>query len=186
MKDERVSLNEGSNTEYVAAIDNIVHINNHELGAAIIILQEIQSVFGYVSPAMLERVSQWTGIPTSALYSIVTFYAQFRLEPVGENVIKVCHGTACHLAGAEKLTEAVEIETGARTGQTSADAKFTVEKVACLGCCSQGPVMTINDETLAKMTPESARKIVKQLREGCKCGKHTIAENNSREVTAND
>jgi NADH-quinone oxidoreductase subunit E len=90
------------------------------------------------------------------------------------------------LAGAEKITEAVEIETGAKTGQTSADGKFTVEKVACLGCCSQGPVMTINDETLAKMTPESARKIVLQMREGCKCSEPVGAEGNSEEVIASE
>lgn len=181
MSDERVLLSDSSNSKIVSTIDNIIHNNNDEMGAAIMILQQIQTAFGYVSPEMLERVSQWTGISTSALYSIVTFYAQFRLVPVGENVLKVCHGTACHLAGSEKITEAVEIEAGAKTGQTSADGIFTVEKVACLGCCSQGPVMTLNDETLAKMTPEAARKIVKKLREGCSCGEHDDTASSSRE-----
>jgi NADH-quinone oxidoreductase subunit E len=132
MKDERVPFNRGSDSECIAIIDTIVHKNNHEIGAAIMILQQIQSSFGYVSPAMLERVSQWTGISTSALYSIVTFYAQFRLEPVGENVIKVCHGTACHLAGAEKITEAVEIETVRKQGKPAQMQSSQLKKLPVL------------------------------------------------------
>jgi len=170
MSEAQVSLNQKNSDNLYGVIDKIVGNNNLDMGSAIIILQKIQGTFGYVSPEMLERVSQLTGIPTSMLYSIVTFYAQFRIEPIGENLIQVCHGTACHLAGAEKISEAIEIETGAKAGHTSPDGKFTIEKVACLGCCSLGPVMNINDETCARMTPESARQMIKQRREGCHCG----------------
>jgi NADH-quinone oxidoreductase subunit E len=150
-------------------IDGIIGQENTEMGSAIKILQKVQASFGYVSSAMLERISQLTGISTSELYSIITFYAQFRLEPIGENLIQVCHGTACHLAGAEKITEAIELESGSVNGKTSPDGKFTVEKVACLGCCSLAPVININGETYGRMTPEKARQLVREKRNGCSC-----------------
>lgn len=165
MKEAKAQLNVNEANPF-AVIDKIVHTSNLDQGAAIVILQQIQAAFGYVSPEMLDRISQLTGIPTSVLYSIVTFYAQFRLEPVGEYLIQVCHGTACHLAGAERVSQAVQMESGATEGHTSPDGKFTLEKVACLGCCTLGPVMTINEETFGRMTPELARKLIKAKREG--------------------
>lgn len=150
-------------------IDAIVHQFNAEKGAAMLILQQVQAQYGYVSPEMINRISQLTEIPASELFGVVTFYSQFRLNPVGENFIQVCHGTACHLAGAEKISEAVENVTGAKAGTTSDNGKFTLEHVACLGCCSHGPVMTINDETYAKMTPEQVKKLLKSKGNGCQC-----------------
>lgn len=169
MKETKEGLSHDGGANPFVDVDKVVHDNNLDVGAAIVMLQKIQGKMGYVSNEMLDRVSKLTGISTSMLYSIVTFYAQFRLEPVGENLIQVCHGTACHLAGAERISEAISMEAGAEAGHTSADGKFTVEKVACLGCCSLGPVVNINDETMVRLTPEEARKIVKQRREGCTC-----------------
>lgn len=185
MKDGRVPETGNADANPFSVIDAIVHENHLDLGSAIVILQQIQAAFGYVAPYMLERVSELTGIPTSELYSIVTFYAQFRTEPIGENLIQVCHGTACHLAGAEKISEVLENETGAKAGKTSPDRKFTVQKVACLGCCSHGPVVTVNEETYAKMSPEKARKLVQQTRQGCSCGAISCeGEQVQEEVTA--
>ncbi len=149
------------NTELIAGI---VYRNNAEKGSAIPILQEVQSTFGYVPPAAIQSISEATGIPASDLYSIVTFYSQFRLEPLGENTIKVCHGTACHLAGANRVTQAVEMATGAQEGRTSADGKFTLERVACLGCCSLAPVLMVNDEVHARVKPEEIRKMVEEVK----------------------
>jgi len=146
------------------AIMEVVQRHQAEQGPAIPILQDIQSAFGYVSPQMLERASEFSGIPVSELYSIVTFYAQFRMEPIGENLIQVCHGTACHLAGAEKITASLQFETKASAGGTSPDGKFSLEKVACLGCCSLAPVITINEETYGRLTPDKIKKIVKETR----------------------
>ncbi|MBS3902738.1 MAG: NADH-quinone oxidoreductase subunit NuoE [Dethiobacter sp.] len=147
-------------------IDAIIQRHNVDPGAAIPILQDIQNAFGYVAPEVLERVSELTGIWASELYSIVTFYSQFRMEPIGENLIQVCHGTACHLAGAEKITEALQHETGARGGGTSPDGKFTLEKVACLGCCSLAPVITVNEETFGRLTPAAVGKVIGEVRKG--------------------
>lgn len=148
-------------------IDDIVKKVGVNRTPSMMILQAIQSTYGYVAPEMLERVTELTGVPTSTLYSIITFYAQFRLEPIGENLIQVCHGTACHLAGAERITNAMEMETGTEAGKTSADRKFTIDKVACLGCCSMGPVITVDGQTYGNVTPDDVQKIIKQKRECC-------------------
>ncbi len=152
-----------------AALDQIIDSFASDRGAAMMILQKVQATFGYVSPEIIDYISQVTGTPASDLFGIATFYAQFRLEPLGENIIQVCHGTACHLAGAEQISEAVINEAGVQPGGTSADGKFTLEHVACLGCCSHGPVITLNGTTHARMSPEKVKKLVKEARKGSKC-----------------
>lgn len=145
------------------ALNSIVYRNNVEKGSAIPILQEVQNRFGHVSPAAIQAISEATGIPASDLYSIVTFYAQFRLEPLGEHTVKVCHGTACHLAGADKVTHAFEMATGAKEGGTSIDDKFTHERVACLGCCSLSPVVMIDGEIHARVQTDKVKKLVQDV-----------------------
>ncbi|WP_051534268.1 NADH-quinone oxidoreductase subunit NuoE [Desulfitibacter alkalitolerans] len=144
-------------------VEEIVTRFETKRGAAIPILQSIQTEFGYVPKPSLKKVSSLTGIPASDLFSIVTFYAQFRLQPIGDNLIQVCHGTACHLAGAEEITGALLRAAKIQEGNTSPDRKFTIEKVACLGCCSLAPVLTINGETFGKLTPESAVRLLKKI-----------------------
>ncbi len=160
------------------ALKEIVMRHEGQKGAAIPILQDIQGVFGYISPEMLQRAGEFSGIPVNDLYSIVTFYAQFRLEPIGKNLIQICHGTACHLAGAEKITESLQFETKAPAGKTSEDGLFTLEKVACLGCCSLAPVMTINEETFGHLSPDGVRKVIRETR------KISSAEKSREEVTS--
>ena len=156
----------------LATIDAIVHKHNVEPGAVIPVLQEIQDTYGYVPPLAIERAAENMNIPASEIFGIVTFYTQFRLQPLGENLIKVCHGTACHLCGAERISDALSQEVGAKEGETSHDNKFTVERVACLGCCSLAPCIMINDETHGRLTPEAVRKVVNEIREA----RVTIAE----------
>ncbi|MCL6472742.1 MAG: NADH-quinone oxidoreductase subunit NuoE [Firmicutes bacterium] len=151
-------------------IDEVIHKHNAERGAVIPILQEVQSIYGYIPPIAIDRIAKITSIPNGEIYGTATFYNMFRLEPLGENLVKVCHGTACHLAGAERITEAISIEVGAKEGQTSPDGKFTVEQVACLGCCSSAPALMINDEVYGRLTPESVRKALKKFRYGNRDG----------------
>lgn len=148
-----------------AVIDSIVHKHNVHPGAMIAILQEIQDYYGYIPPSAILRVSLDTGVPASEIYGIVTFYAQFRLQPQGEITIKICDGTACHLNGADKIADAVCQCVGAKEGETSADGKFTVEKVACLGCCSLAPTIMINDEAYGRLTPENVAGIIQEFQE---------------------
>jgi NADH-quinone oxidoreductase subunit E len=146
-------------------IDAVVEKYRSQPGAMIAILQDIQSTYGYVSTESISRVSAGTGVPTSEIYGIVTFYAQFRMKPQGENLIKVCHGTACHLNGAEQIADSVCKCVGAKEGETSPDNKFTVEKVACLGCCSLAPTIMINDEAYGRLNPDRVRKVIKEFLE---------------------
>jgi NADH-quinone oxidoreductase subunit E len=146
------------------AIDAIVHKHNVEPGAVIPILQEIQEAYGHVPPVAIQRVAEHMNIPASEIYGIVTFYAQFRLQPLGKNLVRVCHGTACHLSGAEMVAEALAQATGAKEGETSPDDLFTVERVACLGCCSLAPCIMVNNETHGRLTPESVSKLVAEMR----------------------
>jgi NADH-quinone oxidoreductase subunit E len=149
----------------LAVIDAIVHKHNVEPGAVIPILQEIQDAYGYTPPVAIQRIADNIGAPASEIYAIVTFYAQFRLEPTGENLIKVCHGTACHLSGAERIAQAIAQATGAEEGETSQDGKFTIERVACLGCCSLAPCIMVNNEVHGRLTPEAVNKVVSQIQE---------------------
>ena len=128
------------------------------------ILQEIQESLGYLPEEALVFVSEEVGIPLGKIYGVVTFYSQFYLSPRGKNIIRVCHGTACHIGGAERISEAVSEELGVGEGATTEDGEFTVERVACLGCCSLAPCLMVNDETHARLSPRKIKRIVKKYR----------------------
>jgi len=98
------------------------------------------------------------------IYGVVTFYSQFYLSPRGKNIMRVCHGTACHIGGAERISEAVSEELGVDEGATTEDGEFTVERVACLGCCSLAPCVMVNDETHARLSPRKIKRMVKKYR----------------------
>jgi NADH-quinone oxidoreductase subunit E len=149
----------------ITVIDDIVCKNNAQPGAMIAILQGIQNTYGYIPRTAILRVSEDTGVSASDIYGIITFYAQFRLKPQGEYVIKVCHGTACHLNGAERIADSICNCVGAKEGETSADNKYTVEKVACLGCCSLAPTVMINNETYGQLIPDNVGKVIKEFEE---------------------
>ena len=163
-----------------SVIDAIAHKHNVQPGAVIPALQEIQDAYGYIPPAAIERIAQNIGVPASEIYGIVTFYAQFRLKPVGENLIKVCHGTACHLSGAEKIAQAISQAAGAKEGETSHDGKFTVERVACLGCCSLAPCIMVNNEVRGRLTPEAVKKVLSEVHEAEKSVPQNEIEDVSR------
>jgi NADH-quinone oxidoreductase subunit E len=146
-----------------AAIAGVIARYAGNKGAVIPVLQEVQAALGWLSPGTLAAVAGGLGIPVSQIYGVATFYTQFRLKPVGRHLVRVCHGTACHVSGAEKISEALRSSMGAGDGETTADGKFTVESVACLGCCSLAPVMMIDSETFGRLTPDSAAKAVKEF-----------------------
>jgi NADH-quinone oxidoreductase subunit E len=135
-------------------------------GVLIPLLQEAQAADGYISRAAMEEIHRRSGIPLAHVYGVATFYAQFRLSPVGRHLVKVCHGTACHVAGAREITEALETELGVATGTTTADGLYTLETVACLGCCSLAPVITIGAETHGGLDTSAARRALRQHRRG--------------------
>lgn len=133
-------------------------------GNLIPLLQGAQALYGYIPHDAFQYISKEAGINLSEIYGVATFYAQFRLHPVGKHIIKVCHGTACHVQNANSITDALVDALGIVDGGTTEDNLFTLESVACLGCCSLAPVMMIGDETFGKLTGQEAVKIVKNIR----------------------
>ena len=129
-------------------------------GNVIPLLQKTQDIYGYLpQPAMLD-IARVTGKTPAEIYGVATFYAQFRFTPMGKHVMKVCHGTACHVQGADSLDTVVEQKLGVKPGNTTSDGEFTVERVACLGCCSLAPVVMIDGEVYGRLTGDKLGKIV--------------------------
>lgn len=145
-------------------IDPLIQKYKGKKGSLIPLLQGVQAVYGYIPRAAFERLAAETGLTLSDMYGVATFYAQFRLSPVGKHIIKVCHGTACHVQGADSISTALKEALKINDGETTPDKLFTLETVACLGCCSLAPVMMIGDETYGKLTGSSAVKIIKEIK----------------------
>jgi len=132
-----------------------------EEGRLIPLLQRVQEKDGFMSRERIEEIHKQSGIPLAQIYGVATFYAQFRFTPVGKNLVRVCHGTACHVSGANEITKAMEDELGIVTGETTADGLFTLEMVSCLGCCSLAPVIMINNSTHGNLTEKEVKKVLK-------------------------
>ncbi len=132
-------------------------------GIIIPLLQETQKIYGYLPRQALVMIADATNTEVSQVYGVATFYSQFRLKPVGKHIIRVCHGTACHVSGAERITEACEEHLGIKDGETTPDRQFTLESVACLGCCSLAPVMMIDDTTYGRLNDREAKRILKKF-----------------------
>ncbi len=135
-----------------------------ESGTLIPLLQSAQDTYGYIPESAINYISKITGIPPADIYGVVTFYAQFRLKPIGKYVIKICNGTACHVNNAKKINEAIEEELGIKYDETTEDGLFTYQSVACLGCCSLSPVIMINNETYGRLTPQKVKKILRDYK----------------------
>jgi NADH-quinone oxidoreductase subunit E len=133
-------------------------------GVLIPLLQEAQQADGYISRARMVEIHRESGIPLPHIYGVATFYAQFRLQPVGRHLVRVCHGTACHVTGARGITETLESELGVATGDTTEDGQYTLETVACLGCCSLAPVITVGPDTFGALDASSARRALRRHR----------------------
>jgi NADH-quinone oxidoreductase subunit E len=133
-------------------------------GELIPLLQSAQNHFGYVPRTAIRYISSVTGIPESEVYGVITFYNQFRLRPMGRHLVRVCCGTACHVAGSRMLLDSLQAELGVETGETTEDGLFTLLTVACLGCCSLAPVIMVDEETHGRLTAASVRKIIRGMR----------------------
>ena len=148
----------------LALLDSLIVGYKGKKGSVIPLLQGAQDIYGYIPDSAFRKISEDTGLSLSDLYGVATFYAQFRLKPVGKHIIKICHGTACHVQNAKELTESLEEALKIKDGETTEDRMFTLESVACLGCCSLAPVMMIGDQTYGKLTGNAAVKVIKNIR----------------------
>ena len=138
-------------------VDQLVAQEGRSKESAIILLQAIQSHYRYLPDEALRRLCELTEITPAEVAGTSSFYGQFRRSPVGRHVVRVCHGTACHVAGARQITEELRRHLAIpEGGDTDAERLFTVDEVACLGCCSLAPVLTVDGHTSGRLTPATA------------------------------
>lgn len=126
-------------------------------------MQKTQEIYGYIPSDAVYLISQRTGLSPAKILGVASFYSQFRLQPIGKYLIMLCKGTACYVNGADRIAEAIYEELGIGDNETTDDGLFTLSLVSCLGCCSLAPVMMINENTYGSLTPEKAKKILREL-----------------------
>ena len=143
------------------ALDRLVEERfNHDKENLIMILQAIQAQYNYLPRAALAYLSEKIEIPLSRIYGVATFYSTFSLEPRGKNIISICLGTACHVRGAGRVLERIEDTLHVENGETTEDGLFTLESVRCIGCCSLGPVVKINEDVHGRIASEDLAQIL--------------------------
>jgi len=148
----------------LSEIERIVERIGTEPKDALNILLRIQSMYRYLPEEALRHVCEITAITPAQLTGVSTFYSQFRHKPVGKHIIRVCHGTACYVLGAERITDAVRKYLSIEEDEdTDADRMFTVENVACLGCCSLAPCLMIDEITYGHLTPQNTYKSIENF-----------------------
>lgn len=131
-------------------------------GALIEVLHRAQHIFGYLPEEVQSFVAEKLNVPASKVYGVVSFYSYFTTEPRGEYVVNVCMGTACFVRGAANVLAEFEKQLGIKVGQTTADGKFTMEVLRCVGACGLAPVVTINDRVYGHVTPKEVAKILNE------------------------
>lgn len=162
----KTKVTESQSTELdFAVVRKILTRRGKAQSACVQILQDLQQEFGYLPGPALEYVINNSEISAKQLYGVATFYGQFRFSAAGRYLIRVCHGTACHVNGSEKISSLISKELGIRDQETTADGLFTLESVACLGCCSLAPVMMINDTVYGRLTANKIREILDNYRQ---------------------
>lgn len=141
-------------------LEEILGSYRGDRGELVPILQEVQDNLGYLPEKIMLDIAKFIGVPESHVYSVASFYAQFRLLPLGRKRVAVCRGTACHIRGAPQILNTVEKTIGLKEGETSDDMEYTLETVACIGCCALAPCIRINMDVSGEMTPERAKEVL--------------------------
>lgn len=139
------------------------HVNSP--GQLLPVLLDIQHKVGYLPEGGVQAIAEFLGIDVGEIYSVASFYSQFRLTPVGKNYVQVCRGTACHIRGAPRILAELENQTGISEGETSSDMKYTLETVACMGCCALAPAIKVNNNVHGELTTSKAGNIIMSLSE---------------------
>lgn len=147
----------------ISRVDAIIDKWDCDPDFVIEMFQDVQDQFRHIPKEALERVADRTGKPRGTLFHIATFYKAFSLEPRGEKDIQVCMGTACYVKGAPDVLAALERELGVKSGETTADGKFTLTEVRCVGACGLAPVVTIGDEVLGGVKSSEVPDIIKRF-----------------------
>jgi NADH-quinone oxidoreductase subunit E len=141
-------------------IETVLPLFSKERGSLIPILQEIQARFSYLSAGAMQLVADHVGLSSCEVYGVASFYNQFRFTPPGKHQIKVCLGTACQVKGGDIILEGFERKLSIQAGQTSADREFSIDKVACVGCCALAPVAQVDETIHGHMAPSKVEGLI--------------------------
>jgi NADH-quinone oxidoreductase subunit E len=125
-------------------------------------LQAAQDEIGYLAPETVQAIADHLGVSASETYGVASFYAQFRFNKPGKHAVKVCMGTACHVRRGDQILEAFERELGVENGETTPDGQYSLERVACFGCCALAPVVVVDEDVHARMRPTGVKKLLKK------------------------
>jgi NADH-quinone oxidoreductase subunit E len=153
-------------SDIVGKTKQIVKKHGGDKSAMIAVLQDIQEAFNYLPKQALKTAAKAMNVPFSRVYEAATFYTAFSLNPRGKNIVKICMGTACHVRGAATLEDKFERTLGIKPGETTADKKFSLETVNCVGACALGPVVVINTEYYGQVTMKKVDKLIEKINEG--------------------
>jgi len=146
-------------------INQIIDDYDNDKESLLMIMQDISDIYNYVPPEVVPLLVERLGIRESLVYGVATFYKTISLEPRGKFIVSVCTGTACHVRGAEKITQALEERLDIKEGQTSSDGLFSLEGVRCIGCCASGPVITVNKDTHGGLDRTRALEVVEKYQQ---------------------
>ena len=160
-----LQLLEGEKQEILACVKEVLGDNSKTHENLIPILQQVQNKLGYLPALAMEKIAEGLEVPAVDVYGLATFYNQFRLNPPGKHDVKVCLGTACYMAGGDITLESFERRMGINEGETSPDRYYSLERVACVGCCTLAPVAVIDGEVEGKVTPTRVDGIMLSLEE---------------------
>ncbi len=148
--------------EQEAQLKAVIDAHRGEKGATIPVLHKAQEIYGYLPIEVQEMISEGLDVPLAEIYGIVTFYAQFSLNPRGQYQIGVCLGTACYVKGSGDILEKVKEILGIDVGECTPDGKFSVDATRCIGACGLAPVMTINDDVYGRLVVDDVADILKK------------------------
>lgn len=142
------------------------YINSLETkkGELIKVLHKAQGIFGFLPEEVQKFVAKKMDVSTAKVFGVVSFYSYFTMTPKGEHDISICMGTACYVRGADKVLEAIEKETGIKSGETSEDGKFSITSLRCIGACGLAPVMLIGEKTYGRLTPDMIKDIIAEYK----------------------
>ncbi len=157
-------MTEKKMAEFLEPVKEIISRYEKKERYLIPVLQEAQEEYGYLPEEVLKEIGLGLNLSLSQVYGVVTFYSQFHQEPRGNNIIRVCMGTACHVRGGDAVMNAIKDELEIEAGETTDDLEFTLESVACIGACGLAPVIMINDDTHGRLTPEKIPTILAQYK----------------------
>jgi len=148
--------------EDVNKIKEICASFNNDPQELINVLHKCQEHFGYLPAEVQEVVSNELVVPVAKVYGVVTFYSFFTMTPKGKHPISICMGTACYVRGAEKVLDEFKKELGLQVGQTTADGKFSLSSLRCVGACGLAPVVMVGEKTYGRVAPDDVRNILKE------------------------